>query len=143
MKKPYMYILDENRIPQPVTDTMVWARYFESKNRSVAYYESGTPRGAEGADLLALRRAEGGAGFGAEPRGDEIIMPHWSVSTVFVGLDRNAEVAADLPPTLFETVVYRDGKYERGVYYPTWKEAVDGHDAMVRWIKELPADRLL
>lgn len=56
------------------------------------------------------------------------------ISTVFLGSDHNYYRGG--PPLLFETLIFggvRDGEMER---YPTWEDAEEGHDHMVRLVKE-------
>jgi hypothetical protein len=56
------------------------------------------------------------------------------VSTVFLGLDHNW---GDGPPVLFETMVF-DGDLDQEINrYPTWDEAVKGHEEMVRRVTEI------
>lgn len=58
----------------------------------------------------------------------------YRVSTVFLGLDHSFSFGKDLPPVLFETMVFhadtggRDYDCER---YHTWEEAEAGHAAVV------------
>jgi hypothetical protein len=48
------------------------------------------------------------------------------VSTVFLGLDHQWGIG---PPLLFETMVFPEG--DRCERYPTWDNAVAGHDRIV------------
>jgi len=55
-----------------------------------------------------------------------------SISTVFLGIDHN--FCEEGPPILFETMVFGgkfDGTQQR---YPTWDEAVQGHEKLKRYI---------
>jgi len=55
------------------------------------------------------------------------------VSTVFIGLDHGW---GEGPPILFETMIF-GGKHDQfQERYPTWDEAVAGHEAAVRMVKE-------
>lgn len=50
------------------------------------------------------------------------------VSTVFLGLDHQW---GEGPPLLFETMVF-GGKHDQDQWrYPTWDEAIEGHDGVV------------
>lgn len=59
------------------------------------------------------------------------------VSTVFLGLDHSYSFSDSNPkPILFETMIFggdEDGYQER---YATWDEAVEGHKAACKLIKE-------
>jgi hypothetical protein len=55
------------------------------------------------------------------------------VSTVFLGI--NYAERDDLPPELFETMIFRDGE-EAGMWrYSTWEEAEEGHEAACLAVK--------
>ena len=62
----------------------------------------------------------------------EEIGPYW-VSTVFLGFDPN--LREDLPPRLFETMVFLSGTHDGGGMtvqerYSTWEEALEGHNVI-------------
>ena len=55
------------------------------------------------------------------------------VSTVFLGLDHG--IMQDLPPLLFETMIF-NGRFEgRGVRCATWREALKMHSEMLQLVK--------
>lgn len=57
---------------------------------------------------------------------------HYSVSTVFLGLDHNF---GDGPPILFETMIFGHGELcDYQDRYCTWDEAVSGHLTAVKLI---------
>lgn len=56
-----------------------------------------------------------------------------TVSTVFLALDHNYFKKG--PPSLFETMVHRNGHWDDLERYGTWDEAVEGHNRMVKKIK--------
>lgn len=61
------------------------------------------------------------------------------VSTVFLGLDHNWQMGADVDPILFETIVFSDRAMSEtlGEYrYATWAEAEAHHDLIVEELKE-------
>lgn len=60
------------------------------------------------------------------------------ISTVFIGLDHNDCVGKEKvnKPSIFETMVFNeDGCEDYCVRYSTWKEAEEGHQIAVEWIK--------
>lgn len=64
------------------------------------------------------------------------------VSTVFVGMDMNghfldADNISDYKPAIFETMIFpRDGGDIYCDRYATWKEAEEGHQKAVQWVKD-------
>jgi hypothetical protein len=61
------------------------------------------------------------------------------VSTVFLGIDHGFSDNPDVPPILFETMVFMPGSYDEleCERYATKAEALKGHEAMVkRWLKK-------
>jgi hypothetical protein len=57
------------------------------------------------------------------------------VSTVWLGLDHQWDENA--PPHIYETMVFEDKGYE--IYcsrYSTWKEAEEGHQIAVQWVRD-------
>jgi hypothetical protein len=104
---PRYYILDQDGNPVPVEDVRDWGEWFEANTE---------------ARIVARDRDEGG-----------VYKEIW-VSTVFLGLDHN--YFDDGPPLLFETMVFGgplEGQCDR---YSTRAEALAGHQAMCRQVKE-------
>lgn len=63
--------------------------------------------------------------------GDEIVDDK-RISTVFLGLCFNKEI-----PRVFETIVFDENG--KGIYqdkYSTWKEAEEGHEIAIQWVKD-------
>lgn len=73
--------------------------------------------------------------------GEEIINDK-IISTVWLGLDHNTLLwtgSKNHPPHVFETMIFdkEDGPY--GCYldrYSTWKEAEEGHQRAIQWVKD-------
>jgi hypothetical protein len=55
------------------------------------------------------------------------------VSTVFLGLDHSFSGTV---PLVFETMVFADGNGELFGRYPSWDQALGGHAAAIKWVKE-------
>lgn len=61
---------------------------------------------------------------------------HYLVSTVFLGINHAPSVGT---PELFETMILDENKGEWLEYqerYPTWKEAEEGHQNAIQWLKQ-------
>jgi hypothetical protein len=63
---------------------------------------------------------------------DRTDTPYGYVSTVFLGIGYNHGSTGD--PVLFETMVFGGEHAGRMKRYSTWKEAEDGHAAMLAYI---------
>jgi hypothetical protein len=65
------------------------------------------------------------------------------ISTVFIGLDHKfsspeEKLKPDYKPDIFETMVFKRGDFSSEEYcdrYSTWKEAEEGHQKAIEWIK--------
>lgn len=93
------YLLDENRHPYPVADSMEWARDAEKQRK-------------EGLWRVGQNEQHG-----------------LLVSTVFLGTDHRFGQDPALPPVLFETMVFADDNWRDLYMfrYATWAEAEGGH----------------
>ena len=86
-------------------DTLTWAKWFETANRTV----------------------------------EQTKVCGFLVSTVFLGLDHNW--SSERLPILFETMIFEDNERHSTAFedyqerYCTWDEAVVGHHAAVRMVK--------
>lgn len=62
------------------------------------------------------------------------------VSTVFLGLDQSWYIDKDHKPLIFETMIFHGkGEGRSDIYcdrYATWKEAEEGHEKAVQWVKD-------
>jgi hypothetical protein len=66
--------------------------------------------------------------------GDEIINGK-RISTVFLGLCHNFHPYSKIP-IVFETMVFKENGSENYMErYSTWKEAEDGHQRAIEWVK--------
>jgi hypothetical protein len=66
--------------------------------------------------------------------GDDIVNGH-RVSTVFLGLCQNFDFR-DKTPIVFETMVFQNDRSD--IYqerYATWKQAEEGHQRAIEWVK--------
>lgn len=113
MKKEYMiidrkdkYILDENNNVIPA-DLMTWSNFFEDAKRRTVKQET--------------------------------VNDLW-VSTVFLGLDHNfyfRENNEYYKPHVFETMIFKGvSSLNYQDRYSTWKEAEEGHQKAIQWIKD-------
>ncbi len=107
------YILDENGEPQVCDNLLAWANWFETANRHIAKNDIGIPTWKFWlSKILKIKRWE----------------PIY-ISTVFLGLDHSF---GEGPPLLFETLVF-GGKHDQEMNrYSTKKEAMKGHEEIVK-----------
>lgn len=57
------------------------------------------------------------------------------VSTVFLGLDHNWNPESKIP-IVFETMVFRNSVDIYQERYSIWKEAEEGHQRAIQWVKD-------
>lgn len=112
MERPSFYILDENHQPIP----LYYHKDFESNYTYMKWMEDGDNR------RVAL----------------DVINEVIRVSTVFLGIDHGIDSSN---PVLFETMVFDDRNENTGsdLYmrrYTSWDEAKQGHEVIVKTIKE-------
>lgn len=123
------YLLDENKIPVPVSDVREWAFGFENLNRYVA---------ATGFKVWAHRKPRKG-GYKRDPKRISV----W-VSTVFIGLDYNFE---NTKPRVFESMAFFKGIGRRSPFeqceirHCTWDEALAGHKELCKAIRKFHIKR--
>ena len=63
---------------------------------------------------------------------------NYFISTVFVGVQLNICFEKEEKPHVFETMVFKD---DSGIdiycdTYPTYKEAIAGHEKALQWVKD-------
>ena len=100
--KNHLFILDENKNPIPIEDTLQWAKALTDEMRIVKQ--------------TRLNNA--------------------FISTVFLGINHQFIGQDDLPPILFETMIFNDPEnpdYQER--YCTYKEALEHHEQLVKQYK--------
>ena len=110
------YILEGHKAVE-CDDLMVWAKWFETADRTVARTNIGIPYWKFWLGKLLRKKWE-----------------PITISTVFIGLDH--QFGDEGPPLLFETMVF-GGKHDEDLErYFTWQEAEEGHKRFVKKIRK-------